>query len=239
MAALMVVGIAATLLNPEPAAEDRDATPERTVAIWLKRAVISPFADFFTRPGWLAVLCFVVLYKFGDALVGVMATPFYIQTGFSLTEIGVVTKGFGLAMTLAGAAGGGVLVARLGIARALLLAGLLQAASNLVFAAQAWIGYSLPFLTLTISVENLSGGMGTTAFVAYLSSLCNRAYTATQYALLSSMMAATRTLMASGSGFIVEQTGWIEYFLVTTLAALPGLILLWWMMRRYPEPERR
>ena len=239
MAALMVVGIAATLLNSEPAAEDRDATPERTVAIWLKRAVIGPFAEFFTRPGWLAVLCFVVMYKFGDALVGVMATPFYIQTGFSLTEIGVVTKGFGLAMTLAGAAAGGVLVARLGIARALLLAGLLQAASNLVFAAQAWIGYSLPFLTLTISVENLSGGMGTTAFVAYLSSLCNRAYTATQYALLSSMMAATRTLMASGSGFIVEQTGWIEYFLVTTLAALPGLILLWWMMRRYPEPERR
>jgi len=151
----------------------------------------------------------------------------------------VVTKGFGLAMTLAGAAVGGILVARLGIARALLLAGLLQAASNLVFAAQAWIGYSLPFLTLTIGVENLSGGMGTTAFVAYLSSLCNRAYTATQYALLSSMMAATRTFMASGSGFVAEQTGWIEYFLLTTLAALPGLILLWWMMRRYREPERQ
>jgi PAT family beta-lactamase induction signal transducer AmpG len=239
MAVLMLTGIAATLLNPEPAAEDRDTLPERSASAWLKRALIGPFAEFFSRPGWLAVLCFVVLYKFGDALVGVMAMPFYIQTGFSLTEIGVVTKGFGLAMTLAGAAVGGILVARLGIARALLLAGLLQAASNLVFAAQAWIGYSLPFLTLTIGVENLSGGMGTTAFVAYLSSLCNRAYTATQYALLSSMMAATRTFMASGSGFVAEQTGWIEYFLLTTLAALPGLILLWWMMRRYREPERQ
>jgi PAT family beta-lactamase induction signal transducer AmpG len=237
MAALMLIGIVATLLNPEPAAEDRDAPPDQGAAAWLKGAVIDPFAEFMSRPGWIAVLCFVALYKFGDALVGVMATPFYIQTGFSLTEIGVVTKFFGLAMTLVGAAAGGVLVARMGIARALMLAGLLQAASNLVFAAQAWVGYSLPFLTLTIGIENLSGGMGTTAFVAYLSSLCNRAYTATQYALLSSMMAAARTLLASGSGFIVERTGWIEYFMLTTLAALPGLILLWWMMRRYPQSE--
>jgi len=236
MAALMLIGVAATFVNPEPAPHEGHGA---AAVAWFKDAVFNPFAEFMSRPGWIAVLCFVALYKLGDALVGVMATPFYIQTGFSLAEIGVVTKGFGLAMTLAGAAAGGVMVARLGIARALLLAGLLQAASNLIFAAQAWVGYSLPFLTMTIGIENLSGGMGTTAFVAYLSSLCNRAYTATQYALLSSMMAAARTVLASGGGFVAERTGWIEYFMLTTLAALPGLLLLWWMMRRYPEAEQR
>ncbi len=240
MAALMLVGIAATLINPEPEPPaGGDNAARRNAAHWFKGAVIGPFAEFIARPGWIAVLCFIVLYKLGDALVGVMAAPFYIGIGFSLTEIGVVTKGFGLAMTLIGAGAGGIMVARLGIARALMLAGLLQAASNLVFAAQAWIGYSLPFLTMTIGIENLSGGMGTTAFVAYLSSLCNRAYTATQYALLSSMMAATRTLLASQGGFIAEETGWIEYFVLTTFAALPGLALLWWMMRRYPQAERQ
>jgi len=165
-----------------------------------------------------------------------MATPFYIQTGFSLAEIGVVSKGFGLVMTLAGAALGGVLAARYGIVRALLIAGVLQAASNLVFVAQAWIGHSLPMLAVTIGVENLTGGAGTTAFVAYLSSLCNRAYTATQYALLSSLMAAARTGLAAGGGWAAEQVDWVAYFLITTAAAAPGLLLLLWMMRHY-APE--
>lgn len=248
MAALMAVGIVATLINPEPDPPLSDADPaakaindrspvQRTLA-WLHGAVIRPFGEFMSRPGWIALLLFVALYKYGDALLGVMATPFYLDIGFSLAEIGVVTKGFGLAMTLAGAALGGVLVARLGIVRALLLAGLAQAASNLVFVVQAWVGHSLPMLSVTIGVENLTGGAGTTAFVAYLSSLCNRAYTATQYALLSSMMAAARTLFASGGGWAADQTGWIGYFLLTTAAAAPGLLLLWWIMQRYPEPER-
>ena len=246
MAALMAVGISATLLNPEPEAgpsgDDSDSNgshdrdPVRQMLAWIHGAVIRPFGEFMARPGWVAVLLFVALYKYGDALLGVMATTFYLDIGFSLAEIGVVTKGFGLAMTLAGTALGGVLVARLGIAPALLLAGLAQAASNLVFVAQAWIGYSLPMLSVTIGVENLTGGAGTTAFVAYLSSLCNRAYTATQYALLSSMMAAARTLFASGGGWAADQTGWIGYFLLTTVAAAPGLLLLWWIMSRYPGP---
>lgn len=247
MAALMAVGIAATLINPEPdappsgadpaAADTINRDPLRDALAWFHGAVIRPFGEFMARPGWVAVLLFVALYKYGDALLGVMATPFYLDIGFSLAEIGVVTKGFGLAMTLAGTALGGVLVARLGIPRALLLAGLAQAASNLVFVAQAWIGYSLPMLSVTIGVENLTGGAGTTAFVAYLSSLCNRAYTATQYALLSSMMAAARTLFASGGGWAADQTGWVGYFLLTTAAAAPGLLLLWWIMQRYPEPQ--
>lgn len=243
MALLMAVGIAATIANPEPEQPSsgvQDVPAGRNggiqqALVWFHGAVVWPFAEFMTRPGWVAVLLFVALYKYGDALLGVMATPFYLDTGFSLAEIGVVTKGFGLAMTLAGTAIGGVLVARFGIIQALLIAGLLQAASNLVFVAQAMIGYSLPMLSVTISVENITGGMGTTAFVAYLSSLCNRAYTATQYALLSSMMAAARTFFASGGGWAAEQTGWIGYFMLTTLAAAPGLLLLWWMMRRYPE----
>ncbi len=243
MAALMGVGIAAVLINPEPAAARRTRPPPaadrwRQGWAWFQDAVVGPFAEFMSRPGWLAVLLFVALYKYGDALLGVMATPFYLKIGFSLAEIGVVSKGFGLAMTLAGAALGGVLVARYGIVRALLFAGLLQAASNLVFVFQAWVGYSLPALVATIGVENLTGGMGTTAFVAYLSSLCNRAYTATQYALLSSMMAATRTFFASGGGWVAEQVDWIGFFLISTAAAAPGLLLLWWMMKRYPAQER-
>ncbi|NKB55435.1 MAG: MFS transporter [Alphaproteobacteria bacterium] len=246
MAVLMGVGVAAVLINPEPRAPETRAaaTAQSSTGLpqawaWIRDAVVGPFAEFMTRPGWIAVLLFVALYKYGDALLGVMATPFYLKTGFSLAEIGVVSKGFGLAMTLAGAALGGVLVARYGIVRALLFAGLLQAASNLVFVAQAWVGYSVPMLVATIGVENLTGGMGTTAFVAYLSSLCNRAYTATQYALLSSMMAATRTFFASGGGWVAEQVDWIAFFLISTAAAAPGLLLLWWMMKRYPETESR
>ncbi|MFT6580170.1 MAG: PAT family beta-lactamase induction signal transducer AmpG [Alphaproteobacteria bacterium] len=246
MAALMAVGVGAVFVNPEPR---QSPVPENPAALpsadWFKRAsgwvysaVCLPFLDFMRRPGWVVILLFVAAYKYGDALLGVMATPFYLQTGFSLTEIGVVTKGFGLVMTLVGAGLGGVAVARWGVVRALLFCGVLQAASNLVFIAQAWVGYSMPMLMVTISVENLTGGMGTTAFVAYLSSLCNIAYTATQYALLSSMTAAARTFFAAGGGWLAERVDWIEYFALTTLAALPGLLLLMWMMRRFPsEPE--
>lgn len=255
MAAAMLVGIVTVLVNPEPATR---STPEserleaaaaarfagapamiRPAATWVHGAVISPFAEFMTRPGWVAILLFIVLYKYGDALLGFMATPFYLRIGFSLAEIGVISKGWGLAMTLLGAGLGGWMVARFGILRSLLICGVLQAMSNLVFAAQAWVGYSLPMLTVTIAVENLTGGMGTTAFVAYLSSLCNVAYTATQYALLSSLMAAARTALAAGGGWLADQTGWIVFFLLTTAAALPGLLLLIWMMRRFPPESVR
>jgi PAT family beta-lactamase induction signal transducer AmpG len=254
MAAAMLVGIITVLVNPEP---EIRATPEsqrleaaaaarfanapaglRGVAIRIHGAVIAPFAEFMTRPGWVAILLFIVLYKYGDALLGFMATPFYLRIGFSLAEVGVISKGWGLAMTLVGAGLGGWMVARYGILKSLLICGVLQAMSNLVFAAQAWVGYSLPMLTVTIGVENLTGGMGTTAFVAYLSSLCNVAYTATQYALLSSLMATARTALAAGGGWLADQTGWFVFFLLTTAAALPGLILLVWMMRRFPPPAR-
>jgi PAT family beta-lactamase induction signal transducer AmpG len=250
MAAVMLVGIATVLLNPEPqvratreserleaaAAKRFAGAPAalRGAAVWLHGAVVSPFVEFMTRPGWALVLLFIVLYKYGDALLGFMATPFYLRMGFSLAEVGVISKGWGLAMTLLGAGLGGWMVARFGIMRSLLFCGVLQALSNLVFALQAWVGYSLPMLVVTIGVENLTGGMGTTAFVAYMSSLCNVAYTATQYALLSSLMATARTALAAGGGWLADQTGWVLFFLLTTTAALPGLLLLVWMMRRYP-----
>jgi PAT family beta-lactamase induction signal transducer AmpG len=258
MAGLVVVGIGAVLLNPEPrvrtsresaALEGKGRAfleknahlpgPVLSASAWIYAAVVCPFAEFMSRRGWVAVLLFVALYKYGDALLGVMANPFYLEMGFSKTEIGAVSKGFGLAMTLVGAALGGVMVARYGILRALLVCGVLQAASNLVFALQAWVGYSMPMLMVTIASENLSGGMGTTAFVAYLSSLTNVAYTATQYALLSSLMAFARTLFASGGGWLADQMDWISFFMVTTLAALPGLALLIWMLRTFPAESGR
>ena len=258
MAGLVLVGVAAVLLNPEPAvrrSRESDALEEKGrdflqrnahlpgavlgVAASVYTAVVCPFAEFMSRRGWIPVLLFVALYKYGDALLGVMALPFYLEMGFSKTEIGAISKGFGLAMTLVGAGLGGLMVARYGILRALLVCGVLQAASNLVFAVQAWVGYSVPMLMVTIASENLSGGMGTTAFVAYLSSLTNVAYTATQYALLSSLMAFARTIFASGSGWLADQMDWVGFFLVTTLAALPGLILLIWMLRSFPAESGR
>jgi PAT family beta-lactamase induction signal transducer AmpG len=170
-------------------------------------------------------------------LLGVMANPFYLEIGFSKTEIALVSKVYGLAMTLIGTFVGGALVAQIGILRSLLLGGLLQAGSNLVFALQAYVGHSIPMLTATISVENFSGGVGTAAFVAYLSSLCSVAYTATQYALLSSLMAFARTFFASGGGWLAEHMSWLAFFLLTTAAALPGLCLLLWMMHRFPPRQ--
>lgn len=258
MAGLMAVGMMAVLLNPEPrrpvaqaskAMEERGAAflarhahlpqPVQDLSASIYKAVICPFADFMMRPNWLMILLFIALYKYGDALLGVMANPFYLEIGFSLAEIGVVSKGYGVVMTIAGGLIGGIMVARWGILRSLLVCGVLQAASNLVFVAQAHIGYSLPMLTVTISIENITGGMGTAAFVAYLSSLCNLAYTATQYALVSSFMAFARTIFASGGGWLADHVDWVTYFLISTGAAVPGLALLIWMMRRFPPQSMR
>ncbi|MSP81542.1 MAG: MFS transporter [Alphaproteobacteria bacterium] len=263
MAALMAVGVFATLLAREPAgaaaraAGVRDRAEAARLAgrlglanaraaaawAWLYRAAVRPFLDFMTRSRWLWVLLFVVLYKFGDALAGSLASVFYLDIGFAKDEIGAVAKVFGFGATLVGLALGGWLLNAVGAVRALLIAGILQLLSNLTFAVQAVAGPDLGFLAFTIAAENLAGGMGTAAFVAYLSGLCNVAYTATQYALLSSLAAFARTLLVTPAGFLVERldwTGaaaavglgalpnlpWIGFFLLTTLAAVPGLLLL-------------
>jgi PAT family beta-lactamase induction signal transducer AmpG len=240
MAALMLVGIATVLLSPEPEASALVRPAERrALAEQLREAVIEPFAEFLRRNGLVTaavILLFIMFYKLGDALLGVMTNPFYVELGFSATEVGSVVKTFGLFATLAGGLLGGMLINARGILPALWVCAILQMASNLMFAAQAQVGHSVPFLTLTIGLENLAGGMGTAAFVAFLSSLCNVHYTATQYALLTSFMAQTRTVLASGGGALAESMDWVSFFLLTTAAAAPALVLLWWLSRRTPGP---
>jgi PAT family beta-lactamase induction signal transducer AmpG len=244
MAVGMAIGIGATLLAREPDVPPSPVLTRHglggTIALvnWLHRHVILPFADFTARPGWLAVVGFILLYKFGDAIAGVMANPFFIALGFSLSEIASITKVFGIAATLAGAVAGGVVVLRMGIFRALLICGLLQMASNLMFAVQALAGANAWVLTATIAAENFSGGMGTAAFVAYLSQLCSLAFTATQYALFSSLAAVGRTLLSSGGGWLADQLDWFWFFIATSACAVPGLIVLLWLMRRETNTAR-
>lgn len=250
MAALLAVGIAAVLVAPEPARRDtpearererrvRDYLSERpqlagrtaAAAAWLYGAVVAPFTDFMKRRGWVAVLLFVTFYKFGDALAGVMTNPFLLELGFSKTEIATVVKTYGLVATLLGAAAGGSLMNGVGLVRGLWICGILQMVSNLTFAVQAFAGHDLAMLTITIGLENFASGMGTAAFVGYLSSLCNVAYTATQYALLTSFMSAARTWLSSSGGWLADRMSWPEFFVLTTIAAIPGLVLLAWISR--------
>jgi PAT family beta-lactamase induction signal transducer AmpG len=236
MAACLVVGMVTVLLSPEPAASAMlPAHGRGRAGDWMREAVVEPFADFFRRNGVgtaLLILLFIMLYKLGDALLGTMTNPFYVELGFTKPEVATIVKGYGLVATLVGGFLGGVIVNQRGVIPGLWICGLIQLLSNLVFVLQAWVGHDLGMLTLTISAENLAGGMGTAAFVAYLSSLCNLSYTATQYALLSSFMAQARTTLAAGGGFLADATSWVGFFLLTTLAAVPGLLLLLWLQRR-------
>ena len=235
MAGLMTLGMAVTLMLPEPA-RAKPASPEAgEFAERFHKAVVEPFRDFTTREHWLVILAFVTVYKYGDALLGAMANPFYADLGFSGTEIAVITKGWGLAMSLLGAFLGGLLTFRYGVLKALFVTGVGQLTGNLAFAGLAAAGKSLPLLTMAIAVENLTGAMATAAFVAYLSGLCSTQFTATQYALLTSLTAQARTVFAAGGGWLADQTGWLAFFLVTIAAAVPGLILLAWLIRRAPK----
>ncbi|UUX52147.1 AmpG family muropeptide MFS transporter [Nisaea acidiphila] len=237
MAALVLIGVFSALASPEPGDSPATDQPPQTPYEWLLSAVYEPFAEFLTRRGAVLILAFILLYKLGDAFLGTLTNPFYIDLGFSKTEIAQVTKLFGLVALLVGLFAGGALVKRLGLLKALLVSGVLQALSNLIFVAQALAGHDIWMLTATIGVENFTGGMGTAAFVAYLSSLTNVAFTATQYALLSSFMAFGRTVLSSGGGWITDHIGWIGFFLASTAIAVPGLILLLVLMRMFP-PER-
>ncbi len=235
MAALLVLGMIAALMAPLPKVDA--PRPAGGGGAWLRDMVVRPFAEFFGRGGVktaLLILGFILLYKLGDAFAGVMANPFYVKIGFSLTEIATVSKIFGVFATLAGVFAGGVIVARYGVLWSLLGCGVLQMLSNLMFAAQAAIGPDVGFLVLTIGIENLSGGMGSAAFVAYLSLLCNTSYTGTQYALFSSFMAFGRTWLSASSGWIADQTDWVTFFVISTLVAVPGLIMAYWMIKRLP-----
>jgi PAT family beta-lactamase induction signal transducer AmpG len=249
MAALLGVGMLVFLFGPEPKVPPQQAqklrlpgtpavpagTAHTGAAGWsgvrqlLATAVTGPFTDFMRRPRWLAILIFIVGYKLGEAIAGVMATPLYISLGFSLDEIAAVSKLVGFFATVAGALIGGVVTARFGFRRALMLCGVLQSAGNLFYVLQAVGGHRLGYLAMCVTAENVTGAMAGSALVGYLSSLCSPAFTATQYALLSSLAAVGRTLVASSGGVLAEKLGWVPFFLLTTVVTVPALVLLIWI----------
>lgn len=221
MAGCMAFAIGTTFFSPEP---DLPVIPPRI----LSEAVSEPLLEFFSRPAALWFLLLIALYKIGDAFAGSLATAFLIRgMDFTPTDVGVVNKGIGLVATILGAMAGGSLMARLGLFPSLMAFGLLQALSNLGFMLLAWTGKSYPVMVGAVAFENLSGGMGTAAFVALLMALCNHRFTATQYALLSAIGAVGRVIVGPPSGFLVEEFGWAIFFFITFLAAAPGLWLLW------------
>ena len=238
MAALVVIGIATTLIATEPAksatAEIEHAAHARENPVArVAKAAYASFADFLTRDSAIVVLVFVVLYKFCDAFAGAMTAPFVIDLGFSRNDYAAIVKGVGLAATLIGGFAGGALARAYPLVTSLWIGAFLQMASNLVFTWQALVGVNLWALTVTIIVENFTGAIGTVIFVAYLSALCNNPlHTATQYALLTALAAVGRTYLSAGAGFVAERTGWPMFFVISALTALPSLVLLVWLQRR-------
>lgn len=228
LAALMAAGIVTILLSPEPPVVG--GAPAS-----LSEAVGLPLRELFSRPGVYGLLGLIMLYKLGDAVAGSLQTAFFIGgIGFSASDVGYV-KGIGLAATLFGALAGGLAMARLGLMRSLLLFGALQALSNLSFMLLAWIGKSYVALAASIIVENVTGGMGTAAFVALVMSLCDHRYTATQFALLSSLEAFGRVFSGRPSAELVALIGWGQFFFVSFLLALPGVWLVWQYRRQLPR----
>lgn len=250
MAALTAVGMTAILCAGEPKADSTQLAAgdeeKRLAALWSTNypkqmarmmawsyeAVWAPFKDFMRRPDWSVILPFIMLYKLGEAYLGAMANPFYLKMGFSAAEIANVSKIFGLGATLLGALAGGIMVSRQGIMQSLMICGVLQVIGSLLYCFLALAGHNVPALVLTIAADNVAGGMATSAFVAYLSSLCSQAYTATQYALLSSLTAFARDVLSSSSGMAAEFLGWVGFFLFSSAIAVPGLLLLFWLIRR-------
>ena len=211
--------VVTTVLTPEPVIPC--GTPHT-----LRQAVIDPLVEYFRRPEALAMLAFILLYKIGDTMAGAISIPFYMDIGFSKTEIGTIVKIFGTWATVAGALSGGMLMLRLGINRSLWIFGILQALSTACFAALAHAGHNISALCAVIAFENLSSGMGTAALVAFMASITNKKFTATQYALLTSLMAFPRVLASAPTGFFAQHMGWPGFFIACTVAASPGILLL-------------
>ena len=235
MAACMVVGIVTVLLSPEP--QPRPLPPSRSVQEWLHSALVAPFADFIARYRWQAalVLGLIAVYRISDVVMGIMANPFYVDMGFTKAEVAAVTKVYGVIMTLAGAFLGGALAMRFGVMRVLMLGAVLSAASNLLFAWLAGFGHSVGGLIFVVSADNLAGGIASAAFIAYLSSLTNVNYSATQYALFSSMMLLLPKWVAGFSGRYVDAFGYEQFFVTTALMGVPVLALVWLASRRQAQ----
>ncbi len=227
MAASMAVGVVTVLFSREPAPVQ--LPPARNAAEWIQSAMVEPFADFLRRYGMQAVLilALIAVYRISDVVMGIMANPFYVDMGFTKDEVAAVTKVYGVIMTLAGAFVGGVLSMRFGVMRILMLGAILSAASNLLFAWLAGHGHDVTALIAVVSADNLASGIASAAFIAYLSSLTNVSYSATQYALFSSMMLLLPKFVAGFSGDYVNTFGYAHFFTSTALLGLPVLVLVW------------
>ncbi len=226
MGLFMVIGCIATLAAPEPLKINpvsEKVEPPKS----LYDAAVLPFMEFFRRPGAFEVLLFIILYKLGDIAAAQMTTPYILRyIGFSGTELGTIYKGFGMAATIAGALMGGALMSRWPMKRSLFVFGVLQGVSILTFILLEFTGRQIWALAVVIGVENFCGGMGTSAYTAFLMGLCNRKFTATQYALLSSLMAVGRFVTGAPTGYLADAVGWVMFFVICTALALPGLLLL-------------
>src|SRR5688500_16322125 len=235
MAAMVGIGMLASILATEPARsrqaleETKDENPSKRVIA----AALGAFSEFLTRKDALAVLAFVILFKFTDAFSGTMTAPFVIDLGFTRNDYAAIVKGVGLAATLVGGFAGGYVARRYSLAASLWIGGLLQALSNLAFSWLAYVGVNQWALAVAITAETFTGAIGTVIFVAYLSALCqNPLHTATQYALLTAFSAIGRTYLSAGAGYVAETTGWSLFFVISVVVAVPSLILLAWLQRR-------
>lgn len=223
MASLMIIGALGTIFGREP--EYKNAPP-RT----LEQAVWGPLKEFFSRRSAVLFILLIILYKLGDAYAGALTTTFLIRgVHFSPTDVGTINKGLGLIATILGALFGGTLMVKLGLFRSLMVFGVFQMISNLSFMLLAVVGKSYPAMIMAVAFENVSGGMGTAAFTALVMALCDKRYSATQFALMSSVSALGRVLVSPTSGYLVSFTGWSVFFFITTLVAIPGLALLWFL----------
>ena len=238
MAASMAVGVVTVLFSREPARVE--LPPARNLAEWLRGALVEPFADFLRRYRGHALLILLLIgtYRISDVVMGIMANPFYVDMGFTKDEVAAVTKVYGVIMTLAGAFVGGVLSMRFGVMRILMLGAILSAASNLLFAWLAGHGHDVTALIAVVSADNLASGIASAAFIAYLSSLTNVSYSATQYALFSSMMLLAPKWLAGYSGAFVDAYDYPTFFTATAFLGVPVLLLVWLATRLIPLPER-
>ena len=198
--------------------------------------IVTPIKEYWGRNvcGAFWVVLFILSYKYGDAVAGAMSYPFFLDMGFTGVEIASVTKIFGVCMAALGAIVGGFIVIRFGVIWSLLIGGIFQAITNLLFAYLATLGSDLAWLAIAIGADNFTGGLGSAAFVAFLSKLCNISFTATQFALFTSLMALSRILFATPSGWLADQIGWVNFFIATTVLAIPALCLVF-VVRRYYE----
>lgn len=219
MAASMIVGLLASIFGPEPIVHE---APPKT----LGEAVLKPFVEFFKRAGAIEMLIFILIYKLDVAFAMAFTTPFMMDLGFTKTEIGAVLKGAGLVATIVGTLIGGALMLKWSLKKSLWVFGIVQAVSGFTFYLLAHVGHNYPLMWSAIIIENVCSGLGTSAFSAFMMSICDKRYTATQYALITSFMALTRILVQAPSGFIQLKVGWEMYFIISILISIPGLLLL-------------